>query len=65
MPGKVVIDYTQEDILELVLDDLKENFPNIKFDRSDLAFEVKTKQNYRAEWESGQFRVTIKKQRGF
>ena len=54
------INYTEQDIKKLVLDDLSDRF-DINLSEHDLTFEVKSSQNYKAEWERGSFRLTVSK----
>jgi hypothetical protein len=54
-----MIEITEDDIKKLAIAKLKEDAPGIPFKTDDVQFLVKTKQNYKAEWESGSFRATI------
>jgi hypothetical protein len=55
------IEYNGEDVKRLVLADLQ-NKLDVELKLLDVAFEVITKENYRAEkWEHGRFRARITK----
>jgi hypothetical protein len=57
---KVKVEYTKDDILRLIKNDLDSRFRNCSVQTKDIAFEVITKQNYRsAEWERGDFRGNV------
>jgi hypothetical protein len=54
-------EYTSEDIKELVLRDLRTRFQTEDIVESDVLIQVKSKQNYKSEWEIASFRATIEK----
>ncbi len=55
------VEFTEHDLKKLVSEYLSEKM-GIEVAPIDLKFEVKTSQNYRtAEWEVGQFRMTVNK----
>jgi hypothetical protein len=58
---KLNIEYTEDDVKRLVLADLN-NKLDVDLKVTDVAFEVITKENWRAEtWEAGKFRARITK----
>lgn len=48
-----------EDLKKLISERLKEKFGD-HFDSNRVTIEVKSKQNYKSEWESAEFRATYK-----
>ena len=57
---KVKIELTTEDLKELVLNHLIDVLP-ADADPKAVRIEVKSKQNYKSEWESGEFRAVYEK----
>lgn len=53
------IELTENDIKELIKNYLETEL-NREIDNSEISIEVKSKQNYKSEWESAQFRATYK-----
>lgn len=51
--------YDENDIRELIKQDLEKKMPGVTFSFEDIKIEVKSKQNYRSEWESAAFRATV------
>ncbi|WP_216364578.1 hypothetical protein [Moorella sp. E308F] len=56
---KININYDTNDLKRLVLNDLKLKLPGVNFKETDIEILVKTKQNYRAEWENGDFKAFV------
>lgn len=57
--AKIVVEYTEEDLKKLVLKDIRDKMPGISFEPRDVHIETKSKQNYKSEWESANFRGRI------
>ena len=55
----IKIEYTTTDLKNLVLKDLQGKFPNQKIELHQVKIETKSKQNYRSEWESADFKASI------
>lgn len=53
------IELTEKDIKQLIKDYLETQL-NREIDGSEISVEVKSKQNYKSEWETAQFRATYK-----
>lgn len=47
------------ELRKLVINRINELLPNTTIDPSQIKIEVKSKQNYRSEWEAGEFRATV------
>ena len=56
---KIEIELTEVELRKLVYDHILSLMGEVKLEERDIAIEVKTKQNYKAEWESGQFRARV------
>lgn len=56
----VNIELDEKDLRKLVLEKLSE-ISNLSLTEQDVTIEVKSKQNYRAEWEPASFRARINK----
>lgn len=59
MKISVVIDASE--LRELVLAHLRAKLGDVKLEARDVRIEVKSNQNYRAEWESAAFRAVVEK----
>ncbi|MDF2873355.1 MAG: hypothetical protein K0R22_38 [Sporomusa sp.] len=59
MAGKISVEYTEEDLKQLIREDLLRKMPGIKIERHSISIETKSKQNYRSEWESAAFRGKV------
>lgn len=57
---KLHIELTEEELRELVVRHL-ESLLNVPLTEKDVQIEVKSKQNYRSEWESAAFRAIVRK----
>lgn len=62
MAGKVTVEYTEADLIQLIREDMNSKMPGVILDKNGISIEVKSKQNYRAEWESAAFRGIVKTQ---
>ncbi len=58
--AKVQIELDEAKLTELVLDYLS-RILQLDLVKSDIIIEVKSKQNYKSEWESAAFRVRVEK----
>lgn len=54
----IVID--EKELRRLIIDELARKLEGVTFMSDDINIEVKSKQNYRSEWESAAFRATLK-----
>lgn len=57
---KVELEIGEKDLRELALEFIRERL-HVNLDASDVVIEVKSKQNYRSEWESAAFRARVSK----
>lgn len=55
---KVTIQLTTKDVQKLVCDEIEKRVGQMHFRPELVTIKVKTKQNFRAEWESGEFLVS-------
>lgn len=58
----VEIQLSQEDVKKLILDELSKRLGEVHLDKTKVFIETKSKQNYKSEWETADFRVTYKVQ---
>lgn len=56
---KIVID--EKELTNIILEKLQETLGNIDISAKDIKIEVKSKQNYKSEWESANFRAIYEK----
>jgi ABC-type molybdate transport system substrate-binding protein len=54
----IKIEYTQKELEELVLQDLHNKLGQIPLSSDNVVIEVKSKQNYKSEWERADYRAT-------
>lgn len=59
---KVNIEIDEKELTRLVISRLQELMPDASITATDVLIEVKSKQNYRSEWESAAFRATIRRE---
>ncbi len=59
MPAKIQIEYDENDLKELILEDLRSKMPDVDLANSDIRIEVKSGQNYKSEWETAVFRARV------
>lgn len=57
----IQIEIDETSLRELVLKYLEQKLGGIELDQDDVKIEVRSKQNYRAEWESAAFRARVDK----
>lgn len=55
---QLTIELTEREITQLIYDSLEAQLGDIPFDKSKLKIMVKSKQNYRSEWEVADFKAT-------
>ena len=55
------IELTEKVLRQLVLDHLQNALGDIVITEKDIVIEVKSKQNWKAEWESAAFRAVVTK----
>ena len=53
---KIRIEFTEKDLKRLIIQDL-EGLLNDSYDEKNIKIEVKSSQNYKAEWEQANFRA--------
>lgn len=58
MSGEINIEIDEKKLKELVLDYISD-IMNVDIDEKDIFIVVKSKQNYRSEWEHAAFKATI------
>jgi hypothetical protein len=54
---KINIEYTEKELKELIINDLHNKF-NVVIDEKKLDIMVKSKQNYKSEWEKASYKAT-------
>ena len=60
MSTRITVEITEDTLREIVLDYLRGTL-NADLTEKDVTIETKSKQNYRAEWESAAFRARVNK----
>lgn len=58
---RIQIELTEKEVRELVLAHIREQFAAEEITPEDVKIEVKSTQNYRAEWEPAAFRARVDK----
>lgn len=58
---KIDIEIDEKKLRELVYRYLQDQLGSVDLDPKDVDIEVKSKQNYRSEWESAAFRARVHK----
>ena len=58
---KVQIEIDENELRAIVLDYIRARFRTEEIDPADVAIEVKSKNNYRSEWERAAFRARVDK----
>lgn len=48
---------TETELAQLIINHFKEKLGEVPFDIANLKIEVKSKQNYKSEWEQAEFRA--------
>jgi len=59
---KLHIELTENDLKRLVLDEINKLTGDVTIECDDVKIEVKSKQNYKSEWESTAFRAVVDKE---
>lgn len=54
----IKIELDENDIKKLILHHLRVRLGSVALNEKDVIIEVKSKQNYKSEWEKASFRVT-------
>jgi ribosome maturation protein Sdo1 len=57
---KIKIEYTEEDLKQLIINDLESKI-EIPFNKDFLHIQVKSSQNFKAEWETANFKAVYEK----
>jgi hypothetical protein len=55
---KIDIEIDEKRLRELVVEEIQSRLGDIPLETKDVRIIVKTKQNYKAEWEVGEFKAT-------
>lgn len=55
----IEITLTEHDLKKLVMDEIARRMGELPLDASDVKIETKSTQNYKAEWETGNFRARV------
>ena len=58
---KINIELTESDLKRLILEELRRQLPDAALAENNVLIEVKSKQNYRSEWETASFRARVNK----
>lgn len=53
------IEISELELKKLIVAELQTRLGEVVFDAGDIKIEVKSKQNYKAEWETANFRATL------
>lgn len=59
--ASISIEIDEKKLKELILAYFDEKLGDIAFEEKDVIIQVKSKQNYKSEWEIAQFRATVNK----
>lgn len=54
---KLVIELGEEDVKKLILAELQRRLGEVSLDIKNVKIETKSKQNYKSEWETANYRV--------
>ena len=57
---KIRIEITEEMLKKLIYQELQNSLGEIHLDKDKITIEVKSKQNYKSEWEKAYFRAIYK-----
>lgn len=55
----IQIELTEHDLKKLVLDEIGRRLGEVPLQASDVKIEVKSSQNYKADWETANFRARV------
>lgn len=58
---KIEVGINEIEIRAVLLDHVREKLGDVNLKIEDIKIEVKSKQNYRSEWETADFRATVSK----
>jgi len=58
---KIRIEFDEKTLRELVFHHVQSSLGHLPFDEKDIVIEVKSKQNYKSEWESAEFRAVYQR----
>ena len=61
---KLKIELTEEDVKELIVQWLSSKLEGMTFNPKNVVIEVKSKQNYKSEWERASFRAYYENDKG-
>lgn len=53
------IEISERDLKDLIVKEFKEKLGNVEFTESNVVILVKSKQNYKAEWEAANFKASL------
>lgn len=56
---KLEIELTENELKELVFNYLESRLGDLYFNKDDVKIEVKSKQNFKSEWEYAEFRARL------
>lgn len=56
---KLEIEITEKELRDMIYNYLSEKLGSIPFKNDDVKIEVKSKQNYKSEWEQAEFRARL------
>jgi hypothetical protein len=59
---QINIEFTEQELRNLILNHLEELLGRVALNPEDVKIQVKSKQNYKSEWEEAAFRATVNKQ---
>jgi hypothetical protein len=58
---RVSIELSESDVRHLVMQEMRRRLGEVDLEPKDVHIEVKSKQNYRSEWEPAAFRARVEK----
>lgn len=58
---QIKIELDENDLKRLVANEIHDKMPEANIKESDIKITVKSKQNFRSEWEEAEFRATVNK----
>ena len=61
---KLRVELTEKDLTRLVRDEIERRLGEVMFKDTDIIIEVKSKQNFKSEWEPAAFRATLSTSQG-
>lgn len=54
---QIEIKYTEKELKQLIINDIMQKLDLNDFDEASLDIQVKSKQNYKSEWEKAEFKA--------